>query len=247
MDTILSEPNNILGIEYLKALYRLKSNMKPYTIQRISSHYHDTDLQESFSSASDIRRELKDCALLNLHGQIPDSCIAIMKDAYQSRYPVYANDFSLLLKYKLLGETKDSLAAYADVSEELANRIINRINDYINFDQFCALLKTREITYSRISRALIHILLDIRKTDYQEIEYARILGFRKEDARVLSLIKSSGFATLISKLTTIDILSDQAQEMIKKDIFASDLYESVVTEKFKTTFKNEYQQQIICL
>lgn len=247
MDTILSEPNNILGIEYLKALYRLKSNMKPYTIQRISSHYHNTDLQESFSSASAIRRELKDCALLNLHGQIPDSCIAIMKDAYQSRYPVYANDFSLLLKYKLLGETKDSLAAYADVSEELANRIINRINDYINFDQFCALLKTREITYSRISRALIHILLDIRKTDYQEIEYARILGFRKEDARVLSLIKSSGFATLISKLTTIDMLSDQAQEMIKKDIFAADLYESVVTEKFKTTFKNEYQQQIICL
>ena len=54
---------------------------------------------------------------------------------------------------------------YADVSEELANRILNRLNDYVSFEQFCEILKTKEMTYARISRALLHILLDIKNDD----------------------------------------------------------------------------------
>ena len=247
VDTILGEPNNILGIEYLKAIYRLHSEIKPYTIQRISSHYHDTKLQECFSSASAIRRKLTETTFADLQGQIPDSCISIMKENYQKRYPVFANDFSLLLKYRLLCETKDSLQEFADVSEELANRIINRLNEFINFEQFCELLKTKEVTYSRISRALIHVLLGIKKKDYTEIEYARILGFQKSNSEIMSLTKKHGSIPLISKLTAIDTLSDNAKDMIAKDVFAADLYESVITEKFTIKFRNEYQQKIICL
>ncbi len=244
---LLSEPNNILGIEYLKALYRLGSNIEPLTIQREVSHYHDTELQTQFSSASALRNTIADGDFTKLYGQIPSACMLSLEKAYKVRYPVYTDDFSLLLKYKLLNETLKTLVEYADVSEELANRIYNRLNDYVSFEQFCRLLKTKEITYTRISRALIHILLGVKKSDYEEIEYARVLGFRSSSSVLLSELKQSSSIPLITKLNKVEILSESARYILKIDIYASNIYESVVSDKFKTPFINELQHPIIKL
>ena len=238
---LLSEPNNILGIEYLKALHRLSSNIEPITIRREVSHYHDTELQEQFSSASALRQVIEVGDFAQLYGQVPSKCMPSLEDGYKVRYPVCANDFSLLLKYKLLNETSTSLVEYADVSEELANRICNRLNDYVSFDQFCELLKTKEITYTRISRALTHILLGVKKSDYHEIEYARVLGFRKDSSDLLSLLKKHSAIPLVSKLSTCNDMPD----MLRNDVFTSNLYESIVTDKYKTPFINELQHAII--
>lgn len=244
-DSILSEPNNILGLEYLKALYRTGSKINPYTIQRVSSHYHDSMLQETLSSASAIRNVISSGDFSPLKGQVPKSAASMMEQCFHSRFPVYADDFSLLLKYRLMNETTESLAQYADVSEELANRILNQLNQFIHFEQFCNLLKTKEVTYTRISRALLHILINIKTTDYTGIHYARMLGFRLSDASILSQIKRHAAIPLIAKLTNANELSDMARQMLATDIAASDLYESVVTDKFKTKFINEYKQQIV--
>lgn len=241
---LLEQPNNILGIEYLKALYRLNSRIEPLTIQRAVSHYHDTELKEQFSSASALRQTIANEQFADLYGQIPSDCMSILEDGYENRYPVFVNDFSLLLKYRLLNESKESLMEYADVSEELANRICNRLNDYVFFEQFCELLKTKEITYTRISRALIHILLGIKKSDYDEIGYARVLGFRKDSSDLLSILKKCSAIPLVSKLTTCDELSKNVKNMLEIDVFATNLYESIVTENFKTPFINEYQHAI---
>lgn len=236
---ILEQPNNILGIEYLKALYRLNSKIKPYTIQRISSQYHDVELQKEFSSATALRQTISNGDFTNLVGQVPSDCMTLLEARYQTRYPIFTNDFSLLLKYRLLNETKLTLTQYADVSEELANRIYNQRNEYIDFEQFCELLKTKEVTYSRISRALIHILLGVKKTDYMNINYARVLGFRKDDADVLTEIKNKATIPLVTKIT------QQKDALLDIDIFVSNLYESVVTDKFKTSFINEYEHAVV--
>ena len=260
-DSILGEPNNILGIEYLKALYRLNSRMKPYTIQRISSHYHDEYLTETYSSASAIRKAINEPDELDWSSQVPDSCVSLYQENHQIRFPVYTNDFSLLLKYKLLRETKETLTCYADVSEELANRILNRLNEFTSFEQFCELLKTKELTYSRISRALLHILLNIMVQDMTEIEYAHVLGFQISDSAVLSSIKKQSSIPLVTKLADVvmyssstntpptcgSTLSEDAQKMLSQDIYAANLYESVVTDKFGTPFINEYEQKIVRL
>lgn len=235
---VLEQPNNILGIEYLKALYRLDSKIKPYTIERISSNYHDTDLQTEFSSATALRKTISNDNFADLYGQIPSNSMTILEDNYQTRYPIFPNDFSLLLKYRLLNETKSSLLEYADVSEELANRIYNQLNRFVSFEQFCDLLKTKEVTYSRISRALIHVLLKIKKTDYADINYARVLGFRKGNSNVLTEIKNSSSIPLLTKLT------QYSDSLLDIDIYASNLYESVITDKFKTSFINEYEHPI---
>lgn len=244
-DMLLEQPNNILGIEYLKALQRLNSNIVPYTIKRISSNYHDEDLQAKYSSASAIRNIIEHDSIQQLLGQIPDFSIQLLQECHQKRFPVFANDFSVLLKHQLLKETKSSLLKYADISEELANRIINERNNFIDFDQFCGLLKSKEITYTRISRALLHVLLDIKKTDYTGIEYARVLGFCKDDASIFTCLKEATSIPIITKLNTADSLSKNAKLMLEKDMAASDLYESVITDKYKNKFINEKEHQIV--
>ena len=270
VDQVLDEPNNILGIEYIKALYQIGSLIKGYTIQRKESGYHDRDLSGNYSSASAIRRLLAQAGssihlrsdsiydepplsdvLTRLEDQVPSARIDLLRDTHLIRYPVYANDFSLLLKYRLMNETSDSLMKYLDITEDLANRIMNHIDDLISYEQFCDLLKSRDLTYTRISRSLLHILLQIKTADmldYQargNCQYARLLGFRMDQSSVLTILKQTSRIPLITKLTQTDSLSETGLSMLRTDIQAANLYESVLTDKFKIPFFNEYRQQII--
>lgn len=272
LDVILAQPNNILGIEYIKALYQTKSSMKIYTIKRMVSGYHDESLTESYSSASAIRKLLWHASqsvhleadsmfdepmmseiLTRLEGQVPPACIRLLEETHRTRYPIYANDFSLLLKYRLLTETKESLTEYVDINEDLANRIMNHRNEFITFDQFADLLKTRDVTYTRVCRALFHLLLNIKSQDLDSYiregncQYAHMLGFRKDAANVLKYIKKYTRIPLITKLTQTDTLSETTLRMLQGDIFASNLYEAVITNKFKLPFINEYQHQIVLI
>jgi cytidyltransferase-like protein len=294
IETILEQPNNILGIEYLKALYRCKSEMKPYTIGRVASGYHEPTLQEEYehreypvssgalqkahgiSSATAIRNAIKaaeyernpgkvrnlsraqnlskvqkpELSELELH--VPGPCMKILQEMYGEQYPVWAEDLSLLLKYRILTESKESLCQYLDVTEELANRIMNRRNEYISYPQFCERLKTKEMTYSRISRSLLHILLQITDADMAEYAraghccYARVLGFRKDDREVLTKLKKNTGVPLLTKLAKAqDILDDTGMRMLKKDVLASEVYQSILTQKYQRLSVNEYSQQIV--
>ncbi|MEG2839006.1 MAG: nucleotidyltransferase [Lachnospiraceae bacterium] len=270
LDQILEQPNNILGIEYLKTLYQTNSTITPYVIQRKEADYHDMELGSTYSSASAIRRLLAFSGntvhvdadmeydepiltdiLTRLEEQVPKTCIHLLEENHRIRYPIYSNDFSLLLKYKLLTETRDSLLQYVDITKELANRIINHVNNFISFEQFCDLLKTRAFTYTRISRALLHILLDIKKesmTSYSSHgyhAYAHVLGFREDAISVLTTISATSTIPIITKLTATDALDQLGLQMLQQDIHASNLYETVITDKFKYPFINEYEQSVV--
>lgn len=259
IDQVLADPNNILGIEYIKALYRHKSNIKGYTIQRKVSGYHDTHLSGRFSSASAIRNlfasdneQITDPALFHqLSTQMPVSAVSLLKETYRLRYPVYANDLSLLLKYRLMTEDSESLTNYLDLTEDLKNRILNHIDELITFEQFCDLLKSKELTYTRISRSLLHILLGIKYADMQKYrrnggcQYAHVLGFRKDQTDILKIIKQHTKIPLLTKLSRTGELSDIGYRMLQTDIMASDLYESIITDKYGTSFINEHRKQVL--
>ncbi|WP_461812823.1 nucleotidyltransferase [Faecalimonas sp.] len=246
--SILKSPNNILAIEYLKALYRLNSTIIPITIKREQSHYHDTDLKPLYSSATAIRNLFSttrtNFSLIEdtLKQQIPPNAIPLLKSTFQKRYPIYTNDFSLLLKYKLLTETKETLLSYMDINETLANRIYKNRNHFLSFEQFCEKIKTKDLTHTRVSRALLHILLQIKKTNEFTPTYAHILGFRQDSTSILSLLKQKSNVPLITKLSSIPL---EENLFLQQDIFASDLYESVVADKFQVPFINEHKKEII--
>ena len=267
---LLNDPNNILGIEYLKALKKQHSPLVPYTLKRHGAHYHDETLHPINSSASAIRSLLaysgsmlhtdapdtfENATFHNILGeledQVPSSCLELLKDYHRVKYPIYQNDFSLLLKYKLLNKTPEKLLQYMDVSEPLANRICSQLNHYFNYKQFCELLKTKELTQTRINRALLHIMLGIKKTSVdRQIQaeyhsYAHLLGFRKDSENVISAIARNSRIPLLTKLYDMDFLSEAGQKMLIQDILASNLYTSVITDKYKTAYENEYYQPVL--
>ncbi|WP_099467925.1 nucleotidyltransferase [Konateibacter massiliensis] len=251
-EKILSEPNNILAIEYIKAIKKLDSSIKPVTIKRVVSGYHDTRINDVICSASAIRAALQESGLTNFKEQVPSAVYDILTKEYKKTFPIYMNDFSSVLKYRLILSHQKPLAKYWDVSEALANSIANKLPDYRNAEDFMELLKNKQYTLTRINRSLTHILLHIEGdmvTRYIEegyALYARILGFKRNSAPLLTELGNNAQIPLISKLADYKkLLSPLGIHMLEQDIFAADLYNTIVTDKFDCRIPNEFKQQII--
>jgi predicted nucleotidyltransferase len=244
----VSAPNNILGIEYIKCLLMRGSTMKPYTILRAGSAYHEKRLGEKQSSALALRHALfsrQDTSFLK--GQIPEAVFAVLEQTVQSTRPIAPDDFSLPLHYKLLNEAGNSYQAYMDVSPALSDRIRKNLYQYTGFTAFCELLKTKDMTYSRISRCLNHILINLTREQYESsavlgtVPYARVLGFCSSAAPLLSAIKEHSEIPLITKVADAQsLLSKAALETFEYDISVSNIYSSVASSISKQPMKNEY-------
>lgn len=242
---LLSSPNNILGIEYCKALLRLNSHIQPISIKRKGNLYHAEQLNENLPSATAIRKQLLN-ETSTLERQIPKDALSILSKEIDTSGIVTDNDFSQMLLYRLLSAASpQELASYMDVSDELAARIFKCRTQFISFDQFADLLKTKELTRTRINRALLHILLDIKKGQPTAV-YARMLGFRKDAAPLLSLIKNHATIPFFSKTSTIfDLLNSDQQLLFKKSIDASLLYESILSQKGTRSMIHEHSKAIL--
>ncbi len=254
---LFSSPNNILGIEYIKSLLRRGSSVLPYTVRRKGSGYHERTLSagHSLSSASAIRNCLMNSGRLSdIRPYVPASSYSLLKNAYHRSFPVCSDDFSSLLHYKLLSEASAGFCRYFDVSPDLSDKICRNLFCFTGYEQFCGLLKSRNFTYSGISRSLLHILLNLTREQMEEyvqndyVCYARMLGFRRDAAPLLKKLKTHGNIPMISGLAAARrTLSPIGLAMLGQDIQAAHIYQSVVSSKFHTPFVNEYVRQLIVL
>ena len=254
LDEILDNPNNILALEYLKAL---PASIKPILIKREGAGYHDTEIDTTLPSASAIRKVLfdftdKSVSFDALSNAMPKEAFDLLQNAYENNQLLTTNDFSESLGYCLLTQSIDGFASYADCNPDFSNKIKNAINDYTVFEAFIDSLKTKDMTYTRVSRCLLHILLGIKQSDYTLgralgiAPYLRILGFQKESSPLLSEIKKSASASIISKTADAkDMLDSEAYTFFEKDVFASNLYYQHAVRKSCAKPKNEYTSQIV--
>lgn len=253
IEEILSSPNNILGIEYIKALQMRNSSIVPYTIKRIGSDYNSSILEGERSSALAIRQSLlSNTDIKQVKSQVPTTVFSVLDREWQKSYPIFADDFSLMLQYKLLSCDSSVLASFMDMSSDLSDKVKKNLKNFTSYNGFCDTLKSKDITYTRLSRCLLHTLLDITKEDLKRyksldyIPYARILGFKKESSELLGTIKENASIPMISKLADAPkVLSSDALSMLEKEITASHIYEAVVSQKFKQGMNNEYTRQIV--
>lgn len=266
IEEITKEPNNSLGISYIKCLIQRNSEITPHTVYRTGADYNDDS--EGALSATSVRSELmRTRDVRSLSSQVPDFVMTEFNKNYRKTFPITRNDFSSVLLYKLRhiqffdeidvhkGPLTDpEISGFLDVSKGLSNRITATINQYENYKQFADTLKTKNFTYSSISRALTHIMLDIKKdrmdefVAYDYVGYARILGFKKESSALMSAIKQNGNIPLVSKLKDASSYLDATSlKMLRSDIFAADLYEQIASQKFHHPFRSEYTQEIIRL
>lgn len=236
---LFSSPNNILGLEYCKALYALNSNIRPFTFPRKDRGYHDTSLGEDsscLSSASAIRLALSHNPK-TVRNHVPGQVYRILKDNQLLSSPVTEDSFSQLLYYKLLMEKEQGFTAYLDCTPGLSDKICKSIPLFTTFTDFAQLLKSKELTLTRISRVLMHILLDIKKQeaflpDFTRrklpVPYARLLGFRRESSGLLKAIRQHSTIPLITKPAHARrLLTGDDYHMLLQDVRCGCVYESL--------------------
>ncbi len=243
--SLLNTPNNLLGIEYIRAIRDSNSSIIPTTIKRKGSDYLEETLSSTMSSALAIRNVLLETGdLFSIKDQVPACAYEILQSEYKKSFPVQLDNFSQLLSFQLRIYEESGYTRFLDVNETLSNRIRNHINEFRSFSQFCDLIKTREYTYARVCRCLLHIMLSITRTKH--LAFARMLGFRKESTPLLKQIKECSMLPLISKLSDANYyLCDNSRDDLALEIFYSQVYHIVVQDLYKKDPYNEYTENIV--
>ena len=259
MQTLLSSPNSTLALEYLLALHRTHSRIQPFLVKRNGSGYSDAAISEGqMASATALRRAIllqssaiqapdsQTAPFSVVSEQMPADCAAFLK--HTNARPLFPEDASVLLQDRLAHLSEDIF----DFSPELQARMRANLRTFHSWSEWCDLLKTRQYTYTRISRALCHALLDLRESEIATFRadpnccYGRILGLKKGSAVPAQLKKSSSIP-LITKLADVSKagLSGNAQTQLSIDIEARNLYRLIYWQKYRETLPDEYQSGII--
>lgn len=252
----LQSPNNILGLEYIKAVKRRQSHIQPYTLNRLGAGYHSASLEATNSSALAIRESIsrtKDIRYIK--EQVPSGVYDTMTHVYGHTFPILPDDVSALLSYKLLLEQDLGYISYLDIDTPFSDRVVRKLSSYTDYTSFCEQLKTKNMTYTRVARNLLHILLNIYQEDMDSfcrddfVYYARMLGFKKEAEPLLSAVKEHSEIPLLSKLADAgDIIANgNGQKLLAADIRAAHIYSLLVQQKFGGSIQNEYRRQIVVM
>lgn len=245
---MLTSSNNILAVEYLKAIIKNNYAIKPYTVQRQGDSYNDTDIRSEYASATALRENLK---ADNISEYIPVKARLILSS--NTNY-IYPDDITEAIFTRLLGILFassydknvfiENVMQYPDVSKEIAGRLYKSAMDMItrtvpqrseskdnwafSFGSLCEHIKTKEVPLSRIKRALVRITLGLDKKHmekYANEPYIRVLGFDKKGQEYLSYIRKTVEVPLITK--TADY-----KEMLLDDIHAANIYNMIVAGKY---------------
>ncbi len=224
---ILTKPNNILAIEYIKALKKLNSPIKTARIERHLAGYNDMNITDGFASATKVRELIKNCS--NYCDVIPENVYEILSNSK------FTDDESLFgsIKYSIISKNADELSEFAHIREGIENRIYKSVFEASSLDELIKEIKSKRYTYTSVSRMLTSILLGIKKDHLPENpEYIRVLGLNDKGAQALKHIKNNCELPIITKISTsVDKLSQSALKQLETDIKASDIYYSCANIK----------------
>lgn len=206
INNIITSSNNILGIEYIKAILKLNSSINPVALKREGSNYNDKSLSQTFSSATSIREVLKNTSNIeDLKNIIPLESYEVFSKLQEQDYRfTFEEEMFKYIKYKIQTNCVNFNNLY-EVTEGLDNKIIKEISSSNSLHEFILKIKSKRYTYSKISRILTHIYLGLDNDDFKDIAnennlYVRVLGFNKTGREILSLIKTNSSIPLITKV-----------------------------------------------
>lgn len=231
LEEIISSSNNILGIEYLKALIRLNSPIKPYTLKRIGSNYNDENITSLYASATSIRKTLSFNDFDKIKEVLPKESYEEIINLKNTDYKfVYPEDIFPFLKYKILTEG-ENLSKLSQLKEGLDNKIKKEILNSNNLNEFILNIKSKRYTYTAISRALVSFFIGMENFSLDDIknssiEYIRPLAFNERGSKILKEIKNKESVKIITKLPkniensmlSLDLLGTKAYSILNKNI-----------------------------
>jgi len=250
---ILNNPNNILGVEYLKALKQLKSKITPVAIKREKVYYNDNAIVDDFASATAIRKMVVNKEFSDLIKVVPRVTYETLQKEFEVGNVIYdLQRYEKEIFYALRRMSISEIAELPDVSEGLENTIKNAANFCNNINDFINMVKTKRYTQTRIQRILIFALLGITKKDVQMakkvVPYARVLGFNEKGKLLLSGISQNN--PKMEVITSVKKFMDNNtnktyKRMLDIDIFATDVY--TLGYRYDSMANLDYTQNMIML
>lgn len=229
---VLSNPNNILGIEYLKALKKFKSPIMPVAIKRVDVGYNDTTYTENIASATAIRNIVKNNSLDILKKVVPENSFStILENIKIGHILPDLSVFEKQIIYNLRNMSIEEIANLPDVSEGLEYSIKSAANSCNSIVEFLSIIKSKRYTSTRLQRILLYALLNITKKDMQisrkTVPYVRVLGFNERGRYVLSEVARQN--PKLEIVTSIKKYLDNCnnrnlQLMLSKDIWSTNVY-----------------------
>lgn len=232
---IVGKSNNILAIEYLKSLKKLNSKIYPFTIKRLGSDYLDENIGQRFSSATSIRKSIKDHRFDQAKTSLTESTIKILSNKNFYDFNDIENYYNYLI-FKLINlKDKKELFTIFDVGEDLGNRILNNYDKSIDMNSLVNLLVNKNFTRSRVQRAIFNFLLDNRVENYKNIfdnhiNYIRVLASNKKGFEILNRIKKSSSIPISNKFQNL-YKSVENKNIIDLEKKATDLFFLGVKQK----------------
>lgn len=235
----LSLPNNILAIEYLKALKALDSQIKPILVHRLKSNHNEEKISKTseYASSTSIRNALSSNSLDTQEKLDLIKCV-VTQNTYEYLQKGNFNTNEVLwnnLKYEILKLNISGLKNIHEITEGLENKIYSQALLCNNYNEFIFSVKSKRYTLSKIKRICIYILLGITKEKYTTlagVDYARILKVKSSSSFLLSEISNKAKNMVITKVTD-DILKDvdnTTHQSINLDILANNLFNTPNTD-----------------
>ena len=229
---ILSEPNNILAIEYLKALKKYRSRIKPVLVPRKASGHLTSDYTGSISSSTSIRNMLQTGKTANLKDALTPSSYTILKEEINSgHFVLNFSKFDKIALYNLRLMSLEEIKKLPDVSEGLENLIKKSALSCNTIDDFINMVCSKRYAKTRIRRIVLYSILGITKKDMdiskKTLPYIRVLGFNDKGKNLISKIKRRNVG--INMVTSVKKFVDSnrnknLQVLMKKDILATNVY-----------------------
>lgn len=249
---IMSSPNCILAIEYMCALMKFKSKIKPFPITRIAATYHQLSINEDICSATALRNIMDDFDnIKEARTTIPDSVYYIMKEQFDKTFPIHENDFSYILGSALIN-CKDSYQDYFDFSLNFSNRVRNLSENYHSFSSFAQELATKNNTLSYARRCLTHLMLGIddaavcQAINHGYNYYIRVLGFSKNGKEIFANMKTSATLPLVTKIVdSYDSIPKHGKMVLDINIKADEIYRYVQNIKYNAKLPVEHRRSLV--
>lgn len=232
-ETLVSSPNNVLAIEYVKALLKIGSPLEAFPMIREGDH-NDPTLKKGITSASSIRSAIKSGAMRKIKKCVPPY---VFRDLKNATYP-YA--FDKMIMSSLIRTSAKDLSKVPDCTEGLENRIKALSKDNLSVASLVEKTTTKRYTSSRIRRILVSNYLGISSDLVSDCEgaklYAKILAVNNDSKDLVSLLAKTSSVPLITRKSDATSLKKTALDCFNVDVRANDLYNLATDEK-----TNEHQ------
>ena len=229
---VVSAPNNILGIEYIKALKKYKSIIKPISIARFEAGHNDLSYHSNIASGTTIRNIIKNGNFDILRRLVPESTYSILMDNIKQTHIVPdLSVFERQIFYNLRKMSIEEIRNLPDVTEGLEFSIKKAANSCNSIYEFLNIIKSKRYTSTRLQRILLYSLLEITKKDMElsrkVTPYIRVLGLNNKGKCMISEIAKAN--PKLEIITSVKRFLDSSNNknlktMLNKDIFATDVY-----------------------